>query len=156
MNDQPSVPKPSRWLRILRNPLSRILLYVLMVVAISWLLNRILPKTPYKPAELLGLAASNPALWSYALKSLLPIVVPYWLLAHWIERRTIDELAPRKSLAGFLTGALVGTAVLIVAVMAMALFGAYSIKGVNSGLAWVAPLLVMGLLPGITEEIMRT
>jgi membrane protease YdiL (CAAX protease family) len=141
-------------LAILRNPLSRILLYMLMVVAITWAMNRFLPETPYKAEELVGLPAGSSILWLYSLKTLVPVVLPYWLLALWIERRKIDEMAPRKMLPGFLAGALVGTAVLIVAVLAMALFGAYTIKGVNSGVSWMAPLLVMGLLPGITEEIM--
>ena len=143
-----------RWLMILQNPLLRIVLFVVMVVGFSIAMNRILPASPDQPDQLLKLSALDSALWLYSLKNLVPVVLSYWLLARLIERRRIEELAPRKLLPGLLTGTLVGAAVLIVAVLAMAAFSAYSIKGVNSGLTWMAPLLVLGVLPGITEEIM--
>lgn len=139
---------------MLRNPLSRIVLYGLMLVGISWLMHELLPTRVHTPGELLKLSPFAPALWLYAFKSFVPIVLPYWLLVRLIEGRRIDEMAPRKLLPSFGSGWLVGMAVLIVAALAMALFGAYSIRGVNSGVNWLAPLLVLGLLPGITEEIM--
>jgi membrane protease YdiL (CAAX protease family) len=154
MVNEPAPTQSPRWLTVLRNPLSRVVLYVLMLAAIGWPMVALLPSGPNSMTELLNLHPSAPALWVYALKSLIPIVLPYWFLVRLIERRKIDELAARGLLPNFLTGWLVGTTILVVAALAMALFGAYSIKGLNSGVNWLTPLLVLGLLPGITEEIM--
>jgi len=151
--EQPTSPPP-RWLSVLRNPFSRIVLYVLMFIGTSWLMNRLLPIGHFKFAELLEYPASSPILWLYALHSLVPVVLPYLLLARLIEGRKLAELAPRRFPRDFPFGWLLGTAILLAAASAMAMFGAYSIKSVDVGVPWLVPLVVMGLLPGITEEIM--
>lgn len=143
-------PKPL-WLRILQNPLVRIVLFMLMAFGLGKLMSLALPFERIGPGKELALSGSE--LWLRALRSLVPVVGAYWLLVRVIERRRVEELAPRKALTHGATGWLIGTAIMLLAAGAMALSGAYSIHGINQGTDLVAPLVVLGLLPGITEEI---
>jgi membrane protease YdiL (CAAX protease family) len=152
MTDESSVARPHPWLVFLRNPLSRIVLYLVMVTALVILMRLLLP-IGESTSAVLRLSPGAPGLWLYAFKDLVVIGLPYWVLVRFVEGRLVDEMAPRKLLPNFSAGWLVGTAILVAAAGAMALFGAYTITGINSGVTWFAPLVVVGLLPGITEEI---
>jgi membrane protease YdiL (CAAX protease family) len=152
MIDADAVPIPApTWLRILRNPLVRIILFVLMVYGFSRAMHFLIPLKPMRPDR--ALMASGSDLWLPALRSLLPSVLAYWVLVRLIEGRRVSELAPRKFLTHTATGWLVGTGIMLLAAAAMAAVGAYRIHGTHPDVYLVGPLVVFGLLPGITEEI---
>ena len=140
-----------RWLRVVRNPLSRIVLFLLMTYLLVQAMRWLVPLKPLAPAQ--AMAVSGPELWLRALRSLIPPALAYWLLVRFIEGRRVTELAPRKLLTHSATGWLVGMGIMLIAAAAMALVGAFRIQGVNSDVYLLGPLLVMAILPGITEEI---
>jgi membrane protease YdiL (CAAX protease family) len=71
----------------------------------------------------------------------------------FVERRRITELAPEKLLSHSAIGWLVGTGIMLLAATAMAVVGAYRVHGINHDAYLLGPLVVLGLLPGIAEEI---
>jgi membrane protease YdiL (CAAX protease family) len=143
--------KPALWLRILRNPLTRIVLFMLMAFLIGRAMHWLLPYKALKPDA--ALAVTGAELWLRALRSLVPTVLAYWLLVRFVEGRRVSELAPRKALSHSGVGWLVGMGLLLLAAAAMAAVGAYRVQGINTGAYLLGPLVVLGLLPGITEEI---
>lgn len=150
--DLAAAPAPL-WLRIARNPLTRIVLFVAMFAAFHLALRGLIPPSGLSTEASLALRPGDPILWLGALRNLVPAALAYWLLVRLIEGRRVEELNPRKSLTYGLGGWLVGAVIMLSTAGAMALFGAYSVVGIDSGVNWVAPLLIIGLLPGITEEI---
>lgn len=161
MSNLSETPAPSLWQRMLRrlrdpmfwlrNPVSRIVLFVLMAFAIGWLLRKALPAPRLEPQQQLTMTGS--ALWLSALRSLIPTVLAYWLLVRVIEGRKVTELAPKKLLPHAGVGWLVGMGIMLAAAALMALFGAYRITGMNEAVNLLTPLIVLGVLPGINEEI---
>ena len=149
--NQPVTVKPALWLRILRNPLTRIVLFIAMVFVIGKAMHWLLPYKALKPDA--AMAVTGAELWLRALRSVVPMALAYWVLVRLVEGRRVSELAPRKLLTHSAAGWLVGMAVLLLAAGAMAVFGAYRIQGFNGGAYLLGPLVVLGLLPGITEEI---
>ncbi|MFT3805804.1 lysostaphin resistance A-like protein [Arenimonas sp.] len=138
------------WLRILRNPISRILLFSLLAFGLYALMYRLLPPPKMTMSELVRMDGAE--LWRYSLRSLVPIALAYWLMVRVIEGRKVSELSPRKlPLAGI--GWLVGMGLMLAAAALLAAFGAYRVHGMNESVELLAPLVVLGLLPGITEEI---
>ena len=155
-----TVPQPaSWWLRVWRNQslrtilfmLLRIVLFVLMAFLLGKAMRWLIPLEPLRPEAAMAVTGSE--LWIRALRSLVPTVMAYWLLVRLVERRKVTELAPRKLLTHSAVGWLVGTATLVLAAAAMAVAGAYRVQGVNPDAYLVGPLVVLGILPGITEEI---
>lgn len=155
-----TVPQPaSWWLRVWRNQslrtilfmLLRIVLFVLMAFLLGKAMRWLIPLEPLRPEA--AMAVSGSELWIRALRSLVPTMLAYWLLVRLVERREVTELAPRKLLTHSAVGWLVGTATLVLAAAAMAVAGAYRVQGVNPDAYLVGPLVVLGILPGITEEI---
>jgi len=157
-NDTVSKPAPL-WLRVWRNQsfrtigfmILRIVAFVLLAFLLGKAMRWLMPFEPMKPDR--AMAVSGSELWLRGLRSLIPTALAYWLLVRFIERRKVTELAPRKLLTHSAVGWLVGTATLIVAAAAMAAFGAYRVQGLNTDVYLTGPLVVLGLLPGITEEI---
>lgn len=138
------------WLRILRNPLSRILLFGLAFIGFSLLAYRLLPPADMKIDALLR--DGGVELWRHAIRAIAPAVLAYWLLVRVVEGRKISELAPRK-LPSALVGWLVGMGIMLVTAALLALFGVYRVNGVHEGVNLLAPLIVLALAPGIAEEI---
>jgi hypothetical protein len=161
MSEIPEAPSPSLWQRMLRrlrdpmfwlrNPVSRIVLFVLMAFAIGWLLRKALPAPRLDPQQQLSLTGTM--LWISALRALIPTALAYWLLVRVIERRPVTELTPAKLLPHAAVGWLVGMGIMLVAAALMALTGAYRVTGMNYAVNLLTPLIVLGVLPGITEEI---
>jgi membrane protease YdiL (CAAX protease family) len=149
--NEPVPVAPSPWLRILRNPLTRIVLFMAMAGLIGLAMRRLLPYPSLAPDK--ALAVTGVELWLRALRSLVPVALSYWLLVRFVEGRPVSELAPRKLARHVSFGWLVGMSLLLLAAIAMAAVGAYRIQGVNGGAYLLGPLVVLGLLPGITEEI---
>ena len=151
-----SIQAPSRWLRFWRHPVTqmfvRILAFALFAFALGAAMRFVLPMKPLEsPAD--QLAVSGVELWLRALRSLLPVGIAYWLLVRWIERRRVSELAARKLPLHAVTGWAVGMAIMLAAAGAMALFGVLEVHGVNHGANLLTPLVVLGIGPGIGEEI---
>jgi len=155
-----TLPQPaSWWLRVWRNQSLRTILFMLLrivlFVGMAFLLGKamrwLIPLEPLRPGAAMAVTGSE--LWIRALRSLVPTMMAYWLLVRLVERRKVTELAPRKLLTHSAVGWLVGTATLVLAAAAMAVAGAYRVQGVNPDAYLVGPLVVLGILPGITEEI---
>jgi membrane protease YdiL (CAAX protease family) len=151
----PQIPAPL-WRRIWRHPvtqmLARIVFFIAMVAGLSIAMRWLIPLKPLKgPDE--GLGESGSELWLRAIRSLVPVVLAYWLLVRGMERRPVSELAPKKFLIHGSVGWLVGMGIMLVAAGVMALAGAYRVHGVNTDVYLVGPLVVLGIVPGIGEEI---
>ena len=99
-----------------------------------------------------GFGTLTPALES--LLQLLAAVVAYLVLTMVTEARGWPyELAPRR-LLGLLKGMLLGLLLVSLCVGVLAVFGVYRVESVNWGYdPWMA-LLVVGVVAGVTEEIM--
>lgn len=90
-----------------------------------------------------------------ALRSIVVVSLAYWLMVRLVQRRKVAELAIRKLPVHAAKGWGVGTAILVLAAVLMAAFGVLRwTGGLNADAALLAPLFMLGLAPGITEEIM--
>lgn len=90
-----------------------------------------------------------------ALRSIVAVSLAYWLMVRLVQRRKPSELAPAKLLPHAAIGWVVGMAILVAAALAMAAFGVMHWDGgINRDAALLGPLFALGLVPGITEEIM--
>lgn len=143
---QPATALP---LRLLRTPVGRILAFFALFTALSWLTNEL--------QDLLGVRHGpmdfnevTPLIEAFRI---LPVLLAYGVLVWMIERRPMDELAPRKAVPHLLMG-LAGGALLFSSVVgALDAMGAYMIDGVNHGITWLGPILVLGVGAGVLEEI---
>lgn len=151
-------PEPL-WRRLWNRPgvrgmslmLFRLLVFIALTAGLSYAMRYLIPLPRFTPSQ--SLSASGWELWLRAIRSLIPTVLAYWLLVRFVERRKVSELAANKFLTHSTVGWLVGMGIMLVAAGAMAVAGAYRIDGVNEDAYLVGPLVVLGLLPGITEEI---
>jgi hypothetical protein len=156
MNETDAVINAPWWKRFWRHPLTqvvaRIVIFALLVFLLARAMQFLLPHKSVGSAEK-AMALSGGDLWLMALRSLVPIALAYWLLVRWVEQRRVSELAPGKFLTHGAAGWLIGMGIMLLAAAAMALVGAYRIQGMNTDVYLVGPLVVLGILPGITEEI---
>lgn len=151
-------PEPL-WRRLWNRPgvrgmslmLFRLLVFIALVAGLSFAMRYLVPLPRLTPEQ--SISASGWDLWLRAIRSLVPIALAYWLLVRFVERRKVTELAANKLLSHSAVGWLVGMGIMLVATGAMAAAGAYRIDGVNPDAYLLGPLVVLGLLPGITEEI---
>jgi len=140
-----------RWLRIARNPLLRILIFVALAAAFSLLARWI---TGGQRVGLREMATASPlAMLGQALRACVPIVLAYVLLVRVIEGRRVDELAWPKLLPHSAFGLLAGAGLMGLAAALMAAAGSYRIEGVDASASLWFPLLMVGIVPGITEEL---
>jgi membrane protease YdiL (CAAX protease family) len=147
------------WRRLWRRPgvrgmglmLMRLVVFILLALGIGAAMRYLIPLPKLTPEQ--SLNATGADLWLRAFRSLVPTVLAYWLLVRFVERRPVTELAPRKALSHSAIGWLVGMGILLLAAGAMAAFGTLRIDGTNPDAYLLGPLVVLGLLPGITEEI---
>lgn len=90
--------------------------------------------------------------------SMLAYVVALTLayLAHALiveQRRPPIELAPRR-IGGLFAGLALGLVLFSLIVGALAALGMFRVQGFNTDYAWVQPVLAVGLVAGVTEEIL--
>lgn len=142
-----SAPAWGRWL--VYSPLARFVIFVALFVAAMFLIGGLV--------HALGFAAHATA-WSqglaqFATRALAPLAA-YLALVKWIERRPLDELAPRKLLPQGVLGIAVGTLLFSTVVGVLWLLGSYHVTGFNPHAAWLPALLAVGLGAGIGEEIL--
>ena len=157
-SDAAPAASPGRLLRFWRHPITqlvaRILFFALVAGLVAYALRQFIELPKYKEGSLvstLGETGATP--WLRQLRSLLPLVLGYWLLVRVLERRKVDEFAPRKAPLHLLTGWLTGMAILLAAAAALALPGFYSVHGTNPDASLLTPLLVLGIGAGVGEEI---
>ena len=131
--------------------LLRLMVFIALVAGLSYAMRTLMPLPRLSPAQ--SLSVSGWELWLRAIRSLVPTVLAYWLLVRFVERRKVTELAANKFLTHSAVGWLVGMGIMLIAAGAMAAAGAYRIDAVNQDAYLLGPLVVLGLLPGITEEI---
>lgn len=140
-----------RWLRVLRNPLMRIVCFIALAMLFAWLARRVSGLHPLSITVAFG-ASTIELCWRVLVASL-PIIAAYWVLVRGVEGRHVDELAVSKLLPDSARGLLVGAGLMSAAAGLMVLFGAYQIVGVNSDVDLLAPLVLAAIIPGITEEL---
>ena len=120
----------------------------LIGMALRWLVP--LPPVPFQAS----VTEAAPDVFIRALRSIAAAGLAYWLMVRLVQRRKVDELAPRKLLPHAAAGWGLGMAILVVAALLMAAVGVLRWQGgINEDAALLAPLFVLGLVPGITEEI---
>ena len=159
MNETTQFKPEPLWRRLWNRPgvrgmslmLFRLLVFIALAAGLSYAMRYLFPLPRLTAGQ--TMSASGWDLWLRAIRSLVPTVLAYWLLVRFVERRKVAELAANKLLTHSAAGWLVGMGIMLVAVGAMAAAGAYRIEGVNADAYLVGPLVVLGLLPGITEEI---
>lgn len=138
-------------LAILRNPFTRIILFLLLAFGVGYLMHLVAPTGPRKVGE--ALSKQGAALWMHLLREVLPPLIAYVLLVVVIERRPLVELRPRRSLRDIAIGWLLGTAILLLAAGAMVATGVLELGPATAPAQLLAPFVVLGLAPGIAEEI---
>jgi membrane protease YdiL (CAAX protease family) len=155
----PASARPSGLVRFWRHPVTqlfaRIVFFALVAAAIGYLLRLVIVLPSYKGeggmAKTLTETGATP--WLRQLRSLLPTILAYWLMVRVLERRKVDEFAPRKAPLHLPTGWLVGMGILLAAAAVLAIPGYYAVQGTNPHASLMTPLLVLGIGAGVGEEI---
>lgn len=149
--DDVAPPMVPRWRRIACNPVLRIVIFIALAAAFSLLTRWI---TGTQRSGLRDMAAASPlAMLGQALRACLPIVFAYVVLVRVVEGRRVDELAWPKLLPHSASGLLAGAGLMGLAAALMAAAGSYRIEGVDASASLWFPLLMVGIVPGITEEL---
>ena len=143
--------RPPLWRTILRNPITRILVFLGLSLLIGSALRWLVALPPTDPGKALALHGAQ--LWLRVLRGIVGTALAYWLLVRFVEGRRVTELRAPRLLPDVLKGWLLGTVILLLAAGAMAAAGALKIELAQGGAALLAPLLVLGVAPGITEEL---
>jgi len=142
-----AVPGWQRW--VLFSPLGRIVIFALVLVVASFIMLRIggMLGWPSKEAS----ASANAA--AQLLIRVLPAVLAYLVLVKLVERRPVDELAPRRWLPQGGLGLLAGLTLFSAVVGVLWLLGSYHVTGTNPNAGWLPALLMVGIGAGVGEEI---
>ena len=138
------------WPWLARAPLTRIVAFVMLLTGMLFVTGHI--------QAVLQLPASSrdASAWQLipiALLELLSFTFAYWLLVRWIEQRKVVELAARKLLPHSLAGFGIGAALMLIVTGVLWLAGTYLVIGTDAQAPWLRNLILIGVLPGITEEI---
>ena len=138
------------WPWIARSPLSRIVVFAMLLIGLLFVCRQLMNAFDL-PASLAK--ASLAQLLSIVLLNLFAFGFAYWLMVRWLEQRKLDELAMRKLLPDTAIGLAIGAGLMLLVTAVLWLAGAYRIVGVQADAPWLRGLLLVGLLPGVTEEI---
>ena len=144
------LPQRRFWPWLARAPLTRIVVFVLLLVGMLFVTDHILLglHVPVSPRD-----ASSGQLIPIVLLNLFSFGFAYWLLVRWIEQRKVSELALHKLLPDSAAGLGIGTALMLAVTGVLWLAGAYSVVGTDAHAPWLRNLVLVAVVPGITEEI---
>ena len=132
--------------------IGEILAFALLAWGIGWALRKLLPLPKIDFEQMPTEAGAT--VFLRALRSIAGMALAYVLLVVFVQRRKLSELAPKKALPHVAAGWGLGTAILVLAALLMAAVGVLRWEGgINANAALLGPLFVLGLVPGITEEI---
>lgn len=149
---EPAPPRPSRWLRFLAFPITRILLYLIVFAALAFLtdeaFNGLLRVLHHRPGH-------NPVLMMTLGEGIVAAsaVGAFWVMARFIDKRPWATAGfTRQGLASGLAGGFaLGAAMLTVGVGGLRLLGDYHVSAVVPSVLVLAPLLTY-LAVGVFEE----
>jgi len=147
--DPTAATPPPTALRLLRSPVGRIVAFFVAMTVLVFA-AKLLYAAIGLPKGDIPFDRVTPLIEAFRL---LPVVLAYWLLVRFIERRRVDELAARKAVPHVLLGLAGGAIVFSLVVGALWALGAYVVDGVNHDAHWLGPVLVMGVGAGVGEEI---
>ena len=131
--------------------LLRIVAFIAFAFALGWAMRKALPMPRMMPDK--ALAQTGADLWLYGFRAIVPTVLAYWLLARVVEQRKASDLAPAKFPMHVATGWLVGMAIMVTAALAMVAAGVMQLHQATASANLIGPFIILGLIPGITEEI---
>jgi hypothetical protein len=131
--------------------LLRIVAFIAIAFGIGWAIRKALPMPRMMPDKALALGGAD--LWWHAVRGIVPVALAYWLLARVIEQRKASDLLPAKFPIHVATGWLLGTAIMVVAALAMVAAGVMQLHQATTPANLIGPFVILGLMPGITEEI---
>lgn len=162
MNEIAVEPQPPFWRRWWANSTFRAIVMMLLevgaFVAFGWLLTLAVKYALPLPEvnSLEGRAAERGSVViERALRGIFVVAVAYWLMVRIVQRRRVAELAPRKLPLHAPAGWAAGMAILVVASLLMAAAGVLRWSpDVNTDAELIGPLFMLGLAPGITEELL--
>jgi len=130
-------------LRILRHPLTRLVLLFGALIAILMVSNGFLEKLAGRPLASLGSAAGMAA----------AALLVYVLFVRFVEGRRADELAPAALPRELATGLAIGAGLYSACVGVLIALGIYRIDGLNP-VAFMLPAASMALSSGVLEELL--
>jgi hypothetical protein len=143
----PDTPAWQRWLVL--SPAARIVFFAAMMIGFSLLVRAFV--------ALPGWTTTSASPLQHALATLsvqlLPALAGYLILVKLIERRRVDELAPRDFPTFGVAGLITGTVLFSFVVAVLWLAGSYHVTGINPHVDWLPAVLVAGIGAGIGEEI---
>ena len=160
MNDVAADLPAPWWRRLWAHPgfhgvvrmLGEILAFAVLAMGIGWALRKLIPLPPIRFE--VSANEQGATVFLRALRSIFGALLAYVLLVVFVQRRKLSELAPRKALPHVAAGWGLGTAILVLAALLMVAVGVLRWEGgINADAALLGPLFVLGLVPGITEEI---
>ena len=137
-----SASKPGLGMRILRFPLTRILLALTFIILPSVLLSTIVHKflpllSKTLPITLVGITMA---------------LLCYYAFVRLIERRTVSELGLKGAWKELACGLAVGALLFSITIAILFALGVYQVEGTNAWTVIFAPM-VMALSSGVVEEI---
>jgi len=145
------VAKRPLWITVLRNPVARILVFIVFALGLGYAARYLLPGGGKGPQNALAYGGSD--LLFHLLRGVLVTGIAYLLLVRVVEGRRVDELRPGRALLDIAKGWLLGTVILFLAAGAMLAAGVIEFSPATVPANLIAPLVVLGLVPGISEEI---
>lgn len=138
-----SVPMPALWARVLRFPLTRLILLGATVFVMMGLSNGFMMDFKGMPLESIAAAAGMAAL----------AIGVYAGYARFVERRPVDELSLAGAGREWGIGLLVGAGLYTACVLILIGLGMDRIEGLNPW-TFVIPAVAMALSSGIFEELL--
>jgi membrane protease YdiL (CAAX protease family) len=143
----PDTPGWQRWLVL--SPAARIMFFAAMLTGFWFLVETIVAMSGW------AMKSASPLAHALATLSvqLLPALGGYLILVKLIERRRLDELAPRDIFTFGVAGLVIGAVLFSLVVAVLWLAGSYHVTGTNPQVDWLPAVLVAGIGAGIGEEI---
>jgi membrane protease YdiL (CAAX protease family) len=140
-------PRWKRWL--VYSPLARIVIFALLAVVLTFAGTFAASALGWNRLGYDSALKGCAELFSEAL----PWLLAYLLLVFLVERRRPAELAWSKLVPHSLAGLALGAAVFSTVIGVLGALGLYHVTGTRHDVHWLAAALVLGVVPGIGEEI---